>query len=216
MSTTAATSAVTLVATELKQWRIGVDRPGNVLPKRRFEDYPDRSYNLKGLKPRKFLQYEEQQFGINLGWTDDAEPATARRVARWFLARPGTANGPLLYGEPVALANGKDPSFLRYKTRQFGINLDWSHDPVFEWKVAGGKAGQPVHTADNVAIYNSRVDVEGGHGDFFVHFQRQIGANIGWTTSPSWFDQLEQELKKLLPEGIDRAIRAAVLAAFGL
>jgi hypothetical protein len=215
MSTTTTSTAV-LIAEELKQWRIYVDRPGFVQTKRRFEEFPDRNYDLKGLKPRKFLQHEHQTWGINLGWTDNAETATGRKVARWFFTRRSGVSGPVTYGEPLALANGGDPSFLRYKHRDVGINLDWSSEPVFEWKVLGGKSGQPMRTADNVAIYNSKVEGEGSLGECLVYFNRPLGANIGWPSSPSWSDQLPGPLKDLVGDALTAALKTAVLVALGL
>ena len=90
----------------------------------------------KNRKVRKFLQHETQTFGINLGWTDDAEPATATHLARWFFARDG-GSGPLTSGETVAIGNRKKPSFTRYRKRDVGVNLDWSDQPVLEWNLVG-------------------------------------------------------------------------------
>ena len=39
-------------------------------------------FSLKGMVNRKFLQYERQSFGINLGWTDNATNETGYRVYR--------------------------------------------------------------------------------------------------------------------------------------
>ena len=196
---------------EYKQWSIGSNKAGNVLPKARFEDAPDRSYTLKGRIPRKFLQYEKQQFGINLGWTDDASPATGRHVARWFFTLQGNANRPIRYGDVIALANGKGDSFLRYADRDFGINLNWSKSPVFEWQLLGGPTGQPVARGPYLAIYNRKVK------RFFVHFDRNVGGNIGWDDSQRWeddlLDQAWQQVKQLVAEYGDEAVRAAVVAA---
>jgi len=94
-------------AAHWKQWIIGADVRGRpVLPKHDFGGPKDRSYNLKNSKVRKFLQWERQTFGINLGWTDDAEPETGRKVARWFFARAGNSNEPIKYGESIAIGNG--------------------------------------------------------------------------------------------------------------
>jgi len=195
-----------------KQWSIGADRPGDVvMPKARFEEAADRSYNLKGRIPRKFLQYEEQQFGINLGWTDDASPATARRVARWFVTLQGNTDRAVRYGDVIALANGKGDSFVRYAVRTWGINLDWSHNPVFEWQLLGGRTGQPVARGQYLAIYNRKVR------RFFVYFDRNVGADIGWDDSQRWEDTLPdlvwKKVKELVDEYGEDAVRAAVLAA---
>ena len=80
----AARKGTVQVATEyLKQWVMGSTEHRVLRPKPEFAGLAERNYNLKNKQVRKFLQWEEQTFGINLGWTDDAEPATAKRVMRW-------------------------------------------------------------------------------------------------------------------------------------
>jgi hypothetical protein len=177
------------VLDELMQWNIsGPSKPSRLLPKSSFEGPADRSYTLKNKKVRKFLQHEEQQYGINLGWTDDAEPTTAAKVARWFFTRKGGSDGPLAYGETLALGNGKQPSFIRYKERTVGINLDWSETPVFEWKLGGGTVGQRINPKDYLAIYNAK------GGEFLIFFDRTRGGDIGWPSSKTWGKQLTDEL----------------------
>ena len=112
------------VLEELKQWKVNrPSKPSRLLPKSGFGGPADRSYTLKNGKVRKFLQHEEQSVGINLGWTDDAEPSTGAKVARWFFARSGASDKPLVYGETLAIGNGGSPSFIRNKKRTAGIDL---------------------------------------------------------------------------------------------
>jgi hypothetical protein len=192
---------------EYKQWNIGSDKAGQVLSKARFQDAPDRSYNLKNRVPIKFLQYEEQNWGINLGWTDDASPDTAKRVARWFFTRSGAGNGPVTYSETIALANGTGDSWLHYSERPRGINLDWSSRPVFEWQLLGRKAGEPVQRDQYLAIFNKKANL------FFVHFDRDAGGNIGWSDSKSWADQIGGKIKDAIREYGEEAVKSAVMAA---
>ncbi|MGI9098148.1 MAG: hypothetical protein ACR2H2_06590 [Solirubrobacteraceae bacterium] len=173
-------------AAHWKQWIIGADVRGRpVLPKHDFGGPKDRSYNLKNSKVRKFLQWERQTFGINLGWTDDAEPETGRKVARWFFARAGNSNEPIKYGESIAIGNGNDPSFIYYNHRDIGINLSYSNSPVFEWQLLGGPLKTPVKTGEWLAIFNERS--EGGEPLLF--FDRTRGGDIGWPSSRTWSDQ---------------------------
>jgi hypothetical protein len=190
-----------------KQWMIGSAGSGQVLAKQTFTARSDRNYWLKDRMVRKFLQYEHQTFGINLGWTDDAEPATARRVSRWFFALPSGANRAIRFGEPIAMGYGKSPSFVHYKSRTWGINLDWSTKPVYEWVVLGGRTGQPVPQDQYVAIYNRTAK------RFFMYFNRNVGGDIGWDDSARWGTQLGDALRDLIEEYGDDVIRAAVLAA---
>lgn len=185
-------AVVAQLAESYKQWIFGSQRQP-LIPQNTFVEGSNRNHTLKGTVPRKFLQYERQTFGINLGWTDTADPATARRVARWFLARPGGGITQLKYGESVALGNGKDPSFLRYEHRTVGINLSWSKSPVFEWKLLGGAAGTPISCGDRLAIHNAKAgsaDVPG----VLIHFARTVGGHIGWPDSKTWWDQAKTKL----------------------
>ena len=197
------------LAEKYKQWNIGADESGQVLPKTSFEQHPERSYNLKNRRPRKFLQYEHQTWGINLGWTDDASPETGKRVARWFFTRTGDRTGPVVFGEKIALANGTGDSWLHYAERSVGINLSWSARPVFEWTVLGGTAGQPIPRGDYLAVYNQRIRL------FFVYFNRDIGADLGWSDSKSWLEQLGDKFLDLVSEYgaevVEKAIHAYLM-----
>ena len=174
---------------EMIQWKFSNPaKPTVLLPKPVFAGPADRNYNLKNGKVRKFLQHEEQSVGINLGWTEDAEPETGKKVARWFFARKSGGDKPLRYGETVALGNGMKPSFIRYKERPVGINLDWSDGPVYEWRLAGGELGQPADPSKYLAIYNEKA------GEFFIYFDRTAGGDIGWPSSKTWGGQLSDAL----------------------
>jgi hypothetical protein len=192
---------------ELKQWKISnAAKPNRLFPKVTFEGPAERNYTLKNKQVRKFLQHETQQFGINLGWTDDAEPATAEKVARWFFARNGGTDGPLTYGEMVAVGNGQKPSFIRYEERTLGINLGWSHQPVFEWRLIGGSLGRLIDPNSYLAIYNEKA------GEFFVAFDRTVGADIGWPSSQTWGEQLTGELLEQAKKAAIKALLAAAAA----
>lgn len=200
---TAVRTAQTISA-RFAQWQFGGATAGDVLPLPAFSERSPHTYTLKGLPPRAYLQYESQTFGINLGWSDDASPQTAQRVRRWFVARPAGRTDAVRHGERVALAYGGEPSFLKYADREFGVNLDWSADPVYEWRILGGAPGTPVRTGRSVALFNQSAD--GGRGEFLVHFDRTVGGDIGWPSSRTWGEQLRAagvdlltaEAKKLL------------------
>ncbi|HVQ91931.1 MAG TPA: hypothetical protein VMU51_12930 [Mycobacteriales bacterium] len=201
-------AAAEKLAEHYKQWMIGTDQSGFVLPKARFTDSASRSYNLKNARIRKFLQHEKQTFGINLGWTDDAEPETGRKVARWFFARSGPDTGPIKFGETIAIGNGMDPSFIHYEHRTVGINLSWSNTPVFEWKILGGKPGQPVEVHKYWAIFNTKSE----GGEVFIFFDRTVGGDIGWPSSKTWGAQLKDLGMDLAESAAKQAGKAAVTA----
>ena len=88
------------------------------------------------------------------------------------------------YGQPIALGYGISPSYIHYAERTFGINLDWSATPRFEWKLLGGKIGEQVRSGDWLALYNQTAR------DCMIDFDRTVGADIGWPDSETWTDQI--------------------------
>ena len=173
--TTKATPEIQRAAEFFKQWTI-LDPNGAQTDIR-----PDRRYLLKNSTNRHFLFLKSQRFGINLGFTDDAEPATAKKVVHWsFLNQSRT---PVKYGEPVAI-RCKD-GYLYYGHREVGINLLWSDSPVFEWRLLGGRPGTAVKTRDWFCIFNPHP----GNGEPMIYFKREVGGNIGWPSSRTLLDQ---------------------------
>ena len=184
----------------LKQWKFSsLAKPGSLLPKLEFSGPAARNYYLKNSQVRKFLQHEEQRWGINLGWTDDAEPSTAGKVTRWFLARNGTGNSPLKYGETLALGNGNQPSYVRHEVRDFGIDLAYARTPAFEWRILGGEVGEPIDPNEYAALYNTDID------EFLIHFDRDVGANLGWPSSKRWADQIGDRISTAVKKNLKKA-----------
>ncbi len=161
----------------LAQWRLGnLKGPSSDVRK-------GTRYLLKNSTNRHFLHYKHQGTfgGINLGFTDDAEPSTAAKVVQWELVnRQGT---PVKFDEPVALRCGDD--YLRYGHREVGINLTWSDNPVYEWRLLGGKPGTALKTGVPFSIFN----MHNAEGEPLIYFQREIGGNIGWPSSETLMDQ---------------------------
>lgn len=199
---------VKAVITKYRQWKF--DAPDssrtNLRSKNSFGGPADRNYNLFNNDERRYLQWEKQTWGINIGWTDDATSNTAIKVRRWFFDNRGPDTQPIHYGETIALGNGGDPSFLRYAERTVGINLKWSDDPVHEWRILGGRIGAPVLTGDSVAIFNEVAN------DFFIFFDRSLGGDIGWPTSQTFGEQLSDIAKKAAMDAAKTALIAGVAA----
>lgn len=189
-----------VVLDHLKQWKFSnLNKPATLVPKLEFGGPAGRNYYLKNAVARKFLQHEEQTFGINLGWTDDAEPETARKVTRWFLPRNGTSVSPIRYGERLALGLGKQPSYIRHERRSVGIDLDWSSSPVFEWRILGGEPGHPVDPTKYSALYNDDIK------ECLIFFDRTAGGDIGWPSSQTWRDQAEDALGRAFERRLQKA-----------
>jgi hypothetical protein len=200
------------IAAKCRQWTIGPGLGGDAMSKAYLDQGGNRYLYAMSNREEggKFLQYEEQNYGINLGWTDRADAETQRRVTRWFFARENGVGKPFTYGERIALAYGGGRSFLKYEGRPFGINLDWSNPPVYEWEIYGGALGTPVQLGHEVAIYNAKV------AEFFVAFDRNFGADIGWADSRRWEAQLGDWLEDMLREYGDDIVKSALVAALSL
>jgi hypothetical protein len=170
-----AAPAVERAAEAFMQWTI-LSPDGTTV-----EIKPGKRYLLKNSTNRHFLYNKEQKFGINLGFSDDAEPKTAKKVVHWeFLNRERTS---VKYGEPVAL--GCNGEWLYYGQRDVGINVKWSEGPNLSWRLFGGKPGTPVKTRDWLCIWN----MHGDNGEPLIYFEREIGGNIGWPSSKTLVQQ---------------------------
>ncbi|MDM0110519.1 hypothetical protein QTI66_00045 [Variovorax sp. J22R133] len=71
------------LAESFRPWKFGTlnERTG-VLSKSNFGELPKRNYPMKNDSTKEHSQFERQDFGINLGWTDDATIVTADNVAK--------------------------------------------------------------------------------------------------------------------------------------
>lgn len=191
----------------ISQWTIGanIDPAQTVRSKFDFSGAASRNYSLKNAEPRKFLQYEKQRVGINLGWTDDAEPQTEGRVRQWYFTKPRDAGeGPVRYGDVIAIGNGAhDAHYIHYAVRTWGINLDWSIVPVFEWKLLGGRIGSEVLTGDRLTIFNTRSE---GEGEPLIFVDRDAGGDLGWPSTESWMEiatgVVREQAEKLVREAV--------------
>jgi hypothetical protein len=204
------TTAAQLTVAAFAEWMIGAGRTDPVTSQRAFPAQPGGRFNLKNKKTHRFLQHEHQTFGINLGWTDRADPDTATAVSRWFFTGQGAPSKPITYGEVIAPGNGEQPSFIHYAERTVGVNLDWSTSPHFEWVFLGGEPGEPVKAGDWLAIYNVKAESGHGQGEFFIYFDRSVGGDIGWPSSTTWRTKLEQAAVGLAEDAAREAVRALV------
>ncbi|MEH6631787.1 MAG: hypothetical protein V7776_13205 [Halopseudomonas aestusnigri] len=162
----------------LRQWMFNANTTGTVTPSK--ANSTPIKHSLKNKARRRFLQYEKQKYGINLGWTDNAAVQT-EKDSRGFAATLPNNRKILRYGDVVALSWGQRKPYLRYKKREWGINLVWAHNPSYEWKVLGGRDRAPVQKGkDWVILFNM------AHSEPMLYFKRDRGANIGWPDSKHW------------------------------
>lgn len=177
----------------MKVWKIGVD-PANVLSWNNYTD--NQGYHLFCITNGEYLTWEKKPAGVNLGFHKKGDNKTHFRL-------PDNQEREILSGESVSLGIGGKPSFLYYKTRDWGINLDWSETPRFEWRIFGPELGKPIPENTPVAIVNDNADNPGP--DFLIHFKRPVGVNIGWTSSPEFWGPL---IEKAAVTGAKMAIKA--------
>ena len=171
-------------------WKLS-GRDGNV---RTQSDYTiNTGYNLQCRANGQFLTYVKQTLGVNLGYVTDAKE---RKV---HFRLPDGSDREIVTGERIAFGIGGKPSFLKYKHRDVGINLAYADDPAFEWRIYGesGQDGEPVPTEGWVAILNEKVEPD---PDFLIHFGRP-GADVGWTTSPQWWETMLDTAGQIATKG---------------
>jgi hypothetical protein len=142
-----------------------------------------KSFSLYTSPPAQFVIYGSREYGINLVWAK-SKP----QVDNFTLARASGAGGPINYGDVVALKE-KTGEYIYYKSRKYGINLEFSRQPVYEWEVRGGRTGTPVvqgkwgDSANNIsdvviALYNRTINCYVGYGS------REYGINLVWKGGP--------------------------------
>ena len=159
----------------VKMWKIG-DGSANVVSWNSYRD--NQGYNLFCQKNNRYLTWKKVPLGINLDYVGDA---SLRKI---HFRLPDGAEREILSGESIAFGIGLGEAFLRYAHRDVGINLTWSKNPIFEWRIFGldSETGKPIQENSLVAIVNDKVEPA---PDFFIYLDRAPGmADVGWTTSP--------------------------------
>lgn len=164
----------------VRAWKIGVDQ-ANIQSWNNYTN--NQGYNLFCITNGLYLTWEKVPVGINLNFHPEGDNKTHFRL-------PDGQEREILSGESVALGIGGKPAFLYYKEREFGINLDWWANPIYEWRIfsADGELGRPIPENTPVALLNDKVQPE---PDFLINFSRPPGmADVGWTTSPDLWDHV--------------------------
>jgi hypothetical protein len=181
---------------KVRQWKLG-PAGGNVMSWNNYQ-HNNGAY-LMNTETNNYLTYKEVPLGINLGFIANQEYKTHFRL-------PDGTERDILSGELVALGIGGGKAFLQYAHRDFGVNLEWVQNPNFQWRIFGPTEGAPIPYDAPVAIVNDKVEPA---PDFFIHFDRPPGmADVGWTTSPGFWDSVEDVAVQV---GI-KAAKAAIAA----
>jgi hypothetical protein len=169
------------IPNEVLSWKLGA-KAGNVRSQNTYET--NTGYSLYCASNNQYLTWGKQDLGINLVY----QSSEIDKKIHFVL--PDDQEREILTGEPVAFGIGGGESWLRYAERSVGINLKWSSDPSYEWRLfdASGEKGRPIAAGSPVAICNTNVKPT---ADFMIYLSRP-GADVGWTTSPGWFDRIRE------------------------
>jgi hypothetical protein len=110
------------------------------------------------------LVRESQRFGVNLGLGEGDNNLK--------LQRTGNNPEPLMFGEKVAMRVW-GAGWVKYGTEAFGINLQLSDTPSYEWIVLGGEIGKPIDD-QRIALWNTKDKA------FVVPGSRTWGVQMVW------------------------------------
>jgi hypothetical protein len=145
---------------------------------------PEQSFSLYTSPPGQFVVYGRREYGINLDWAKRKQQRDYGAPANFTLSRASGTSEPIKYGEAVALRE-QTGGYIYYKPRKYGINLEFSGQPVYEWEVRGGRTGTPVtgrnqgDSIDNISdvaisLYNRTINC------YVVYGKREYGINLVW------------------------------------
>ncbi len=136
----------------------------------------EETIRLRNVDTESYVVYGEREYGINLIWRD----SSAREWVIFDAPGTGTPYHDMHYGERFALYNASAGSYVKYGWREYGINLLWSEDPVYEWSFEGHDGAAPlggdrrVWWTDHVALYNHNLD------EYVAYGEREYGIDLDW------------------------------------
>lgn len=190
-STNIAVAQIAEVPEIVKVWKFG-GKDGNIKSQNTYTE--GAGYNLFCQTNSKYLTWKKIPIGINLDFVSDAS------LKKIHFTLPDGKEREILSGELVGFAIGGGDAFLAYSHRTVGINLEWKNKPVYQWRVYGATAelGKPIPTGSLVAIVNDKVEPA---PDFMIYVDRPPKiADVGWTTSPEYFNKIGNVAAKLAIE----------------
>lgn len=149
---------------------------------------PGQSFSLYTSPPGQFVVYGRREYGINLNWAKRKQQHDSGAPANFTFSRPSGTGEPIKFGEAVALRE-RTGGYIYYKSREYGINLEFSRRPVYEWEVQGGRTGTPVIARNEgdspsnisdvvISLYNRKINC------YVVYGERKYGINLVWKGGP--------------------------------
>jgi hypothetical protein len=183
------------IPTVVAQWQFG-GKSGNLRAQNTYDT--NEGYTLFCKDNGQFFTYAKPRFSINVGF------ASNNRDKKVHLRLPSGQENEIRTGDLIAFGLGGGDAFFRYAKRTVGINLEYSKKTVFEWRIFDetGEFERPIAMGTSVAIVNINVNPS---PDFFIYFKRPAGADVGWTTSPGWWDKIKK-LTPLAKKALDIAL----------
>jgi hypothetical protein len=139
-------------------------------------------YDLYNLTCQSALCYGQRTWGINLVWGDPAKSDNVR------FQRAGGAGGPIKFNEPVAI-HVRGGGFVVYQGGRRGINLGWSDQPKYEWRITGGESDQDVAPGRVVGLFNTVED------DHLIYETRDWGIDLKWLKDRGKFMSLADAIR---------------------
>lgn len=158
LAITSSASAAGPSATDRYQWNFNSSAP-------QANTY-NADYSIANVRnDGEFLTGRHKTFGASLDFGDGKQVTTGLR--RWSFRRRGGATGPIAPSEHVAMYDNFTHQFLVRRGQHFGIDLDFSATPVYDWEISAKFNGYGT-------LYNT------DERDYLVFAQRTVGPNLGW------------------------------------
>jgi hypothetical protein len=122
--------------------------------------------------------YGEREYGINLLWRDTSAREWWVRTAP---SGPNPGGQNIQYTERFALYNASAGAYVKYGWREYGINLVWSEDPVYEWSIEGHDGWERFGSDRSVRSNDYAVGLFNHNPDeFLVYGERDYGIDLTW------------------------------------
>lgn len=133
------------------------------------------TYDLYNLTILKALCSGSRTLGVNLTWGDPTKTDNIR-----FQKQNGSP-GAIKFDEPLAI-RVRGESWLVYQKGRHGVNLGWSDEPKFEWRIKGQAAGTSLISGNGVGLFST---VE---NDYLMYEPRDYGINLKWFKDSGKYD----------------------------
>lgn len=139
---------------DAQQWNIG-----------HWQINDNTRFSMKNDINRSLIGYGHRTLGVDLNWGPN-------RGDWMFVRKPVAPNvhdhrGALTSSEKLALYNTKSHEYLLQGDEHWGIDLNWSRYPSYEWKINLNRSG-------DTSLYNIY------EGDYVVYGSRPFGINLMW------------------------------------